>query len=62
MPLSEEIFNALGQAKVFNILDLKSNYHQLPFKEGDKVKMKFWGININGKDCLYQWKCLSYLV
>jgi hypothetical protein len=34
MPLPEEIFNALGQAKVFNTLDLKFNYHQLPFKGG----------------------------
>jgi hypothetical protein len=34
MPLLEEIFNAFGQAKVFNTLDLKSNYHQLPFKGG----------------------------
>ncbi len=29
MPLPEEIFDALGQAKVFSTLDLKSSSHQL---------------------------------
>jgi hypothetical protein len=36
MPLPKEIFNALGQAKVFSNLDLRFNYHQLPLKEVDK--------------------------
>jgi len=27
MPLSKEIFDALGHAKVFNTLDLRSGYH-----------------------------------
>jgi hypothetical protein len=44
MPLPKEIFDTLGQAKVFNTLDLQSNYHQFPLKESDKVKMTFWGI------------------
>jgi hypothetical protein len=55
MPLLEEIFDALGQAKVFNTFDLKFNYHQLPLREGDKVKMTFCGIDPCGKDCLYLW-------
>jgi hypothetical protein len=38
----EEIFDAFGQAKVFNTLDLRSGYHQLPLREGDKVKITFW--------------------
>jgi hypothetical protein len=25
-------------------------------KEGDKIKITFWGIDPYGKDCLYQWK------
>jgi len=53
MPLLEEIFDALGQIKVFSTLDLRSSYHQLPLREGDKVKMVFWKINLHGKDCLY---------
>jgi hypothetical protein len=36
--LLKKIFDALGQAKVFNILNLRSSYHQLPLREGDKVK------------------------
>jgi hypothetical protein len=51
MSLFEEIFDAFGQAKVFNTMDLWSNYHQLPLKESDKVKT-FWGIDHNGKICL----------
>ncbi len=52
--------DAFGQAKVFNTLDLRSNYHQLPLKEGDKVKTIFWGIDPHGKDCLYQWQFLPF--
>jgi hypothetical protein len=55
MPLLEEIFDALSQAKVFSTLDLKSGYHQLPLKKGDKIKTTFCGVNLPGKDCLYQW-------
>ncbi len=54
MPLLEEIFDALSQTKVFNTLNLRSGYRQLPLKEGDKVKMAFWGIDLHGKDCLYE--------
>jgi hypothetical protein len=35
MPLLEKIFDNFGHAKVFNTLDLKSNDHQLPLREGD---------------------------
>jgi hypothetical protein len=55
MPLLEEIFYALNQAKVFSTLDLKFGYHHLSLREGDKVKTTFWGIDFHGKDCLYQW-------
>ncbi len=53
MPLSEEIFDALIQAKVFSTLDLRFRYHQLPLRERDKVKTIFWGIDPHGKDYLY---------
>jgi hypothetical protein len=45
---------------VFNTLDLRFGYHQLPLKESDKVKTTFWGINPHGKDCLYQWQFLPF--
>ncbi len=60
MLLPEEIFDALVQAKVFSTLDLRSNYHELPLREGDKVKTTFWGIDPHGQDCLYQWKFLPF--
>jgi hypothetical protein len=52
MPLPEKIFDALGQTKILNTLDLRSNYHHLPLRQGDKVKITFWGIHLHGKDCL----------
>jgi hypothetical protein len=60
MPLLEEILDALKQAKVFKTLDLRSNYHQLPLKEDDKVKTTFWGIDPHGKDYLYHWRFLPF--
>jgi hypothetical protein len=60
MPLSEEIFDALSKAKVFSTLELRFGYHELPLKESDKVKMTFWGINPQGKDCLHQWQFLPF--
>ena len=60
MPTPEEIFDAVGHAKVFCTLDLRAGYNQLPVHEGDKPKTKFWGIDSHGKDCLYQWRFLPF--
>jgi len=60
MSLLEEIFDAFRQVEVFSNLDLLSSYHQLPLKEGDKVKMTFWSIDHHWKDCLYPWKFLPF--
>jgi hypothetical protein len=57
MPLPKETF---GQGKVFSTLDLYFNYHSLPLREGDKVKTSFWGIDVHGKFCLYQWQFLPF--
>jgi putative transposase len=56
----EEIFNVVGHARVFNTLDLRVGYHQLPIREEDKAKTTFLGINFHGKDYLYQWKFLPF--
>ncbi len=34
----EEIFDVVGHARVFNILDLRAGYHQLLIREEDKAK------------------------
>ncbi len=60
MPLLDEIFDALGQAKVFSTLGLKFGYHQLPSRDGDKVKMTFWGIDLHKNDYLCEWRFLPF--
>ncbi len=50
-----EIFDAIGCVKVFNILDLSLGYHKLLVMEVDKQKTTFWGIDEHGKDGMYQW-------
>jgi hypothetical protein len=44
MPLLEEIFYFIGLTKVFSTLDLQFKFHRLPFLEGDKMKITFWGV------------------
>jgi hypothetical protein len=53
MPIPEENFEAIGHAKVFSTLDLRSGYHQIGLREEDKEKTAFWGIDKDGKDRLY---------
>lgn len=60
MPTPEEIFDAVGTAKVFSNLDLKSGYHQLPLHEADRGKTAFWGVDANGHDVRYQWRYLPF--
>ena len=47
LPLLEELFDRLGQAKVFSKIDLKSGYWQMPVKPEDIHKIAFktcWGL------------------
>ncbi|CAM6086541.1 unnamed protein product [Calypogeia fissa] len=60
MPTPEEIFDAVGHARVFSTLDLRAGYHQLPIWRPDKVKTAFWGVNTHGKDSLYHWLFLPF--
>jgi len=41
MPTYEEFFNVVENARVFNTLELRSKYYQLPLSFGDKVKTTF---------------------
>ena len=53
MPTSKEIFDVAKYAKVFSSLDLKSRYHQLPVRNGDKYKQHFEGLmNLERIDCI----------
>jgi hypothetical protein len=38
MPTPEENFEAIGHAKVFSTLDLRSGYHQIGLREEDKER------------------------
>jgi hypothetical protein len=53
MPTPEENFEAIGHARVFSTLDLRSGYQHIGLREEDKEKTAFWGIDTNGKDRLY---------
>ena len=47
LPLPEEMFDWLGNAKVFSKIDLKSGYLQIPVRPGDIHKTAFktqWGL------------------
>ncbi len=32
----------------------------MSIREEDKAKTAFWGVNSHGKDCLYQWKFITF--
>jgi hypothetical protein len=53
MPTLEENFDAIGHAKVFSTLDLRSGYHQIGLREEEKEKTAFWEIDTDGNDRLY---------
>ena len=41
MPRADDIFDSIGDARVFSIIDLKSGFHQLPIREADIPKTAF---------------------
>ena len=46
IPRIDDLFDRLGEAKYFSILDAKSGYHQLPLVEGEAEMTAFvvpWG-------------------
>ena len=60
MPIPEKLFNGIGFSQVFNTLDLRSGYHQLPLLAGDQVKTAFWGVDRNENNQLYHWKFFPF--
>jgi hypothetical protein len=53
MPTPEEILEAIGHAKVFSALDLRSGYHQIGLRDEDKEKTAFWDIDEDEKNRLF---------
>ena len=62
MPTLEELFDAVGKARVFSTLDLRSGYHQLPLRVEDRMKTAFWRVDEDGKDSLFHCKFLLITV
>jgi hypothetical protein len=52
-PYQRKSLMPLDMIRFFSTLDLRAGYHQLPLREGDKVKTTFWGIDPHGKKYLY---------
>ena len=50
LPTPEEIFDCLGGARYFSILDLRQGFHQIPIEPTHCHRTAFWG----GSD-LYEW-------
>ena len=42
LPRIDDIFGDMKDAKVFNKLDLREGYHQIPLAEKDKAKTAIW--------------------
>ena len=51
LPLIEDIFDDMKGAKIFNKLDLRSGYHQMPLVEEDRAKTTLWG----ARRMLWEW-------
>ena len=55
IPTPEEIFDVIGDAKVFTTLDFRQGYNQIRIAEKDRCKTAFWGA-----DGLYEWLVMPF--
>ena len=56
LQLIEPIFKYMKGAKIFNRLDLRSNYHSLGLRESDRSKTTIWG----AQRILWEWCVLPF--
>lgn len=59
IPMPAEIFEAVGQTKIFITLDLCMGFNQLSVKESDRDKT-FWGVDERKRDVLYRWNVMPF--
>ena len=55
LPQIDELVNRIAQYRVFSTIDLRSAYHQVPFKDEDKPYTAF-----EARGCLYQFTRLPF--
>jgi len=56
IPSPKELFDGFRKARVFNTLDLRSRYHQLPLRFEDRMKTAFWEVDEDGRNIFFHWK------
>lgn len=55
MPRIEDIFDNLGSAKYFSVMDLQAGYHQIPINKNSRKYLAF-----SSDTGMYQWKVLPF--
>ena len=55
MPTPEEIFDSIGDSKIFSILDLRQGFNQIMIAEADRKKTAF-----HGSRQLWEWNVMPF--
>ncbi len=55
MPISEKLFDSIGDSNIFTIVDLKQGFNQIVFVTKDHKKMTF-----HGNNKLWEWLVMPF--